>query len=170
MKRIIDKGTFVSLLLLLFVTICSAQFKQKTMNGKAVRIKDGDTFVFQDSVGVNYDIRVAGIDCPEKKQEYGDFATAYTTIQILNKDVKVQIIDKDLYQRNIAYVFYNVEKQKKNLSYELIRNGLAWHFKQYSKDRRNYLTGLENKARKDSIGLWINPNSIQPWIFRKKKF
>ena len=54
-----------------------------------------------------------------------------------------------------------------NLGKELVRNGLAWHFKRYSKSE-NY-ADLEAAARKKKIGLWRDKDPIAPWNWRKSK-
>ena len=46
----------------------------------------------------------------------------------------------------------------KYLSSELVRNGMAWHYKRYSKSKE--LADLEIKAREEKIGLWSDPSSI----------
>jgi len=38
---------------------------------------------------------------------------------------------------------------------ELIRAGMAWHFKKYSDDIR--LGRLEQQARREHVGLWSDP-------------
>jgi endonuclease YncB( thermonuclease family) len=52
-----------------------------------------------------------------------------------------------------------------NLNKELVKNGLAWHFKKYSKD--NSYAVLENEARASKVGLWADNNPIAPWTWRK---
>jgi len=51
------------------------------------------------------------------------------------------------------------------LSKELLKNGLAWHYKYYSKDEE--LTNLESNAKQMHIGLWSEPNPINPYDWRK---
>lgn len=156
----------ILLLLVLFFSI-SISFSQTTVKGKVTRVKDGDTFVMKDSLGTTYTIRVASIDCPEKKQSFGGSATAFTTDQILNKQVTVIIQKKDFYGRDVAFVYYYTgdKGRKKNLSYELAKNGLGWYYKEYTES--NYLRQLQNRARKDSLGLWIQPKPIEPSQWRK---
>ena len=147
---------------LLFISsLCTSQIK-----GTVTRIKDGDTFVFVAQDSTQHTIRVSGIDCPEKKQDFGSIATEFTSNALLGKQAEIFIQNKDQYGREVAVVFYG-DNFKTNLSKELLRNGLAWHYKTYSKNK--YLQSLENKARKDSLGLWRGINPIRPEEFRKKK-
>jgi len=54
-----------------------------------------------------------------------------------------------------------------DLNKELLKAGLAWHYKQYS--RNPELAKLEFEARSKKLGLWVEPNSVAPWEWRKKK-
>ena len=53
-----------------------------------------------------------------------------------------------------------------NINKELVKNGLAWHFKKYSSDVE--YAKLERQARKSKVGLWKEKNPIAPWDWRKK--
>ncbi|WP_317207943.1 thermonuclease family protein [Chryseobacterium taklimakanense] len=55
--------------------------------------------------------------------------------------------------------------RNQNLNKELLRKGLAWHFKRYSRNS-NYAQ-LEIDARKKKIGLWQDKNPVEPWNWRK---
>jgi len=52
------------LLLLLFPLVSWSQ----ELTGRVVRIIDGDTLVVLDASNTQHKIRLAGIDCPERKQ------------------------------------------------------------------------------------------------------
>ena len=54
-----------------------------------------------------------------------------------------------------------------NINQELVKKGLAWHFKKYSKSEE--YAQLENSARKEKIGLWSEKNPIAPWEWRRMK-
>ena len=53
-----------------------------------------------------------------------------------------------------------------NVNKELVKYGLAWHFKKYSDD--NDYSDLEINARNSQIGIWSEPNPIAPWDWRKR--
>ena len=46
-----------------------------TLQGKVVKIADGDTVTIVDDQNKKHRIRLAGIDAPEKDQPYGDIST-----------------------------------------------------------------------------------------------
>ncbi len=59
---------FVYLFFLLLLPItCLAD----TLEGKVVRVVDGDTLVVLDSGNTQHRVRLAGIDTPERGQPYG---------------------------------------------------------------------------------------------------
>lgn len=149
----------VLVLLLIVTAFCNAQ----TFTGKVVKVKDGDTVVVLDSTKTMITVRVAGIDAPEKKQDFGENAKQFTSDQIFGKVVSCQTVTKDRYGRTVAFVFY----EKKNLSEELLKVGLAWHYVKY--DKSKYLQELEDIARKNKVGLWVLPNPVAPSEFRAVK-
>jgi endonuclease YncB( thermonuclease family) len=134
----------------------------KTFQAKVVGIKDGDTFkVLYNNSEIT--IRLNHIDCPEKNQPYGKKAKWKASDLCFGKMVKiVSNGKKDRYKRLIAEVYYN----NININKELIKNGLAWHFKKYSKNTE--YANLEIKARKTKVGLWSESNPIAPWNWRKR--
>jgi len=133
--------------------------------GKVVKIKDGDTIVVVDSIGQNRTLRLAEIDSPENNQPYGEKSKQFTLSQVYHKIITYKITDIDRYGRAVAMVYYGVKK--KYLSAELIKNGMAWHYKKYSKSEE--LASLEIQARKNKIGLWSDTNPISPSEWRKTK-
>ncbi|WP_317193474.1 thermonuclease family protein [Olleya sediminilitoris] len=138
--------------------------KKTNIHGKVVGIMDGDTFKLLLSDSTTVKIRLANIDCPEKKQPFSTKAKQFVSNAIFNKNVTVQVLKKDRYRRLIANVFYG---DSINLNHQLVENGLAWHYVKYSKD--TILQSLEDKAKKDKLGLWQDPNSISPWQWRANK-
>ncbi|MGZ5193702.1 MAG: thermonuclease family protein [Kaistella sp.] len=140
-------------------------FSQK-IAAKVVGVKDGDTFVVLHGKK-EIVVRLEHIDAPEKNQPYGARAKQFASGFCFGKTVVVMGNGKkDRNGRWIGEIFYN----NQNLGKELVRNGLAWHYKRYSKSA-NY-ADLEMAARKKNKGLWQDKNPVAPWNwrkFRKKK-
>lgn len=129
---------------------------------KVVGVKDGDTFVILFE-GKEQIVRFAHIDCPEKKQPFGKKAKYFVSDMCFGKNIKLIHEDKyDRYKRLIAEV---ILKDGTNLNKELVKQGLAWHFKKYSDDLE--YSNLEIEAKNKRIGLWSEENPIQPWEWRK---
>ncbi|MDD2229958.1 MAG: thermonuclease family protein [Candidatus Cloacimonetes bacterium] len=135
----------------------------KTVQGKVTAVKDGDTIVVLQNRST-YTIRLDGIDCPEKKQAFGQQAKNFVSMQVFGKQVRVEYQQKDRYQRYLGTVYYATSK---NLNQELLKAGLAWHYKHYNKDA--VLARLESIARNNKRGLWADKNPTPPWDFRKAK-
>jgi len=61
----------------------------------------------------------------------------------------------------------------RDVNFEQVRAGLAWHYKQYEreqrpKDRTAYAQAEVN-ARKNRLGLWRDSNPLPPWEFRRRR-
>ncbi len=146
------------LFLLLFIPFTSSA----QLTGKVVAIADGDTFtMLVDNKQVK--IRLHGIDCPEKKQDFGTVAKEFLSAQIFGKVVTAQKMGTDRYRRTIAMVTVDGI----NVNETLLKAGLAWHFIEY--DKNPAWTEMEVAARRLKKGLWAQPNAIPPWEFRKRK-
>lgn len=148
--------------LLILILLFSFNAFAQTLSGKIISIKDGDTVVVMDSLYQKTTLRLAEIDCPEKAQPFGNRAKQFTSNQIHQKTVNYVVTDIDRYGRAIAMIYYGEDKY---LSAELVRYGMAWHYKRYSKSKE--LAELEIKAREEKIGLWSHPNPIKPSVWRK---
>ena len=134
-----------------------------SFEGKVTGIIDGDTYkVFYN--GSEQTIRLAHIDCPEKKQPFGSKAKQFASDICFGKNVFVKSEGKkDRYNRIIAEI---ILQDDTNINKELVKNGFAWHFKKYS-DNQEYAE-LEVKARNNQVGIWSEPNPTAPWDWRKK--
>lgn len=139
---------------------------EKKVGYKVIGIKDGDTFVLliDDKEQV---VRFAHIDCPEKKQPFGNKAKQFVSDLCFGTYVTLVYNDKNKYDRNKRLIAEVILEDGRNLNKELVKNGLAWHFKKYS-DNEEYAQ-LEIEARSNKIGIWSEPNPIAPWDWRKPK-
>ena len=160
-NRLLGMNKFIATLVL-FLSV-SLSYCQYTLTAKVVGIKDGDTVVVLDSLNNQRTLRLAEVDCPEKSQPFGTKAKQFTSDQIYLKQVKYIVTDIDRYGRSIAKIYYD---NNKYLSAELIKNGLAWHYKKYSTSKE--LANFENSARLHKLGLWYDKNPIEPWLWRRR--
>ena len=160
------KRTLLVLFFIIFSSgVCTnVALKKETIHGKVTAITDGDTFKLLKADSTLIRVRLANIDCPERKQPFSKRAKQFTSDAIFGENVEVLVLKKDRYGRFIANVIY---EDNKNLSKELLKAGYAWHYIKYSND--STLQELEDKAKKDKTGLWQDPNSIAPWEWRSLK-
>ncbi|MGM9474865.1 thermonuclease family protein [Pedobacter sp. GSP4] len=139
--------------------------KNHTFTAKVIRVMDGDTMeiLYQN---VPTKLRLAHIDCPEKRghQPFGNNAKIALSDLCFGQLVTIYVEKYDRYRRLIAVV---VNNKKQVVNQEMVKRGMAWHFKKYSTDP--LYAGLELKARKNKIGLWQDAAPTPPWLWRKSK-
>ena len=69
----------------------------------------------------------------------------------------------DNYGRTLARINVN----GKDAAEFMLSKGMAWHYKEYSKDQT--LSEMEQKARTAKLGLWSEENALAPWEFRRRQ-
>jgi len=125
-----------------------------------VKVADGDSItVLRGEEEVR--IRLEGIDCPEHRQPYSVVAKKFTSGMVFQQRVTVRVLDRDRYGREVA----RVTKEGRDVSVELLRAGLAWHYKSFNQEEE--LARLETEARQTRRGLWADPHPIPPWQWRR---
>ncbi|MDI3322003.1 thermonuclease family protein [Pinibacter soli] len=159
-------NSFPKILFLFAFLSCTTKVKEidTAITGKVIAVKDGDTIeVLYD--GQPLTIRFAHIDCPElkRRQPFGQDAKKFTSEHCFGQTVTVLNEGEfDRYKRLIGVI---INERNENINKELVKAGLAWHFKKYSTDTS--YDSLELIARQNKIGLWIDPDPISPWDWRK---
>ncbi len=156
------RTSFYSILLLaLLFPIDQAKKVSKEFKAKVIAVKDGDTIdVLSDNRKIT--VRLAHIDCPEKKQPFGTVARQFTANRCFGQEVTV--VNENKYDRNRRLIAVVLNERRENVNLELVKAGLAWHFKKYSTDS---IYGLaEVKARRDRTGLWRDEEPVAPWSWR----
>lgn len=106
--------TILLLLLLPLSSYCQ-------LRGKVVSIADGDSFtMLVDNVQIR--IRLHGIDCPERRQDFSNVAREFLSDYVDDRVVVVEEMDIDRYGRTIGMV--TVEGV--NVNEALLEAGLGW--------------------------------------------
>ena len=161
MGPLVDKARFrttaLLLVCLLLPIVAHAEFV-----GKVVGVIDGDSIRVMHE-GKAEQIRLIGVDCPEKRQPFGTRAKEYTSELAFGQEVTVYGDSRDRYGRTLAEVLL---PDGRSLNQALLRAGLAWWFRKYSKDLR--LGELERQARNAKLGLWAEPHPVPPWEWRTR--
>jgi len=155
------KTVCISLIFYFSLTIAVGQ---TIISGKVVRVADGDTFTLLNKENKQVRVRLHGIDCPENKQDFSQVAKKFTSDKVFEKVVNVEVRNVDRYGRIVGLV---ILPDGKILNEELLKAGLAWHYKYY--DKTEGFAKLERIAKRRKVGLWRHENSIPPWDFRKIK-
>lgn len=132
--------------------------------GNVVKISDGDTFTMLTTLNRQVKVRLYGIDCPERAQDFGTVARQKLSELIFGQPVRIEQRDVDRYGRTVAIVY---NSKGININEQLLREGLAWHYKEY--DKNPDWDDLQVTAQRNKRGLWVQPNPTPPWLWRKRK-
>lgn len=156
-------------LFFIFISSCTSKSgnnqslkKGSTISGKVIAIIDGDTYDVLLQGNKTARVRMEGIDAPEKGMPFYQKSKKYLSDLCFEKKIKIKITGVDNHERFLAYSFL---EDGKELSQEMIKAGLAWHFKKYNSDSE--LSELELEAKTLRKGLWIDENPMTPWENRK---
>ena len=137
------------------------------VRGQIVKVTDGDTVTLLNESNTRITIRLAGIDAPELRMQYGQAAQAYLRDLVLNKVVIAKTHKQDRFGRSVATLWVNSE----DVNLAMIHAGMAWHYKKYQTDQPKHLTAIYDKsekaARTEMRGLWRQQNPTPPWFWRK---
>lgn len=135
------------------------------LKAEVIGIQDGDTielkFVYQGKkaghrIGKNVRIRLLHVNCPERGQPFYKVAKQFTSGQCFRKTVSIRHKGEfDKYGRLLGEI---VLPNGQVLNKELVKNGLAVHFKKYSSDRE--YANFEIQAKKKKLGIWSQPGFV----------
>ena len=156
------------LLCLLFTApasfLCSASVAF-AWQGKVVAVAEADSlFVMHETKRERIDLY--GIDCPEKRQNFGDVSKTFTMSRLQGKVVDVEPIGKNRYGQPTAIVTVN----GRIMNVELLKSGLAWvHSQSCTRPECKEWKEIQRTAKREKVGLWSEVNPIPPWEFRKAK-
>lgn len=151
--------------LLLCIQIFSCKFESKTEDplGTVVRIIDGDTYDIMID-GEQVRVRMEGIDAPERGMDFYRVAKNHLGELCKGQMIRLRIKEKDQYGRTIVKSYL---PDGRELGEEMVKAGMAWHFKKYSDDGN--LEAAEQQARAAAIGIWSLPDPVAPWDYRAKR-
>jgi len=138
-----------------------------SITGNVITVHQGDTFTIQSAPPNEklYKVRLSNIDTPEIRQPFGLQAKTFTTNRILGKEIQVKYHMIDFYGRLVGSV---VLPQGEVLNEELVRAGLAWHYRVIP-SQSSLLERLQYKAWRAKIGIWVESSPMPPWEFRREK-
>lgn len=174
------KKTFIIIIFAVLLSVpifAQAKAVLGTVEGVVVAVSDGDTVNVQDVKGTKLKIRLYGIDAPETEksskktghiakpgQPYGEEASRALASFIYHQKVKVEIIDRDRYNRFVALIWL----AEKNINQEMVAGGYAWAYRQYlGTPYASSFISLEAQASQKGLGLWNQHNPQPPWEFRR---
>jgi endonuclease YncB( thermonuclease family) len=139
---------------------------EKLLIGKVVNVYDGDTLTMVSGQGINArkcKIRFFGIDAPEAKQDYGINARDSLREKVLNKEIKVEVVSIDRYQRYVGKIFVG----SRYINREMVSEGSAWYYPDYAEHEKD-LEAAQMLAKESRSGLWQSSAPQPPWLYRKE--
>jgi endonuclease YncB( thermonuclease family) len=112
-------------------------------------VYDGDTVhIKADGTGETITVRLEGINAPELGEAFGPEARNAARVMLFDKRVQLKGTDVDVYHRLVA----RITVAGTDSSLELVKAGLACHFKRYSSEAA--LAAAEIDARAHNRGFW----------------
>ena len=137
------------------------------IEGVVYRVIDADTVIIESEKGAKYKVRLLGIDAPEIKQNYGKESTRYLSSMVLGKALVVIGSKKDRYKRLLGKLVLDGY----DINLNLVKNGMAWHYKRYKSSQNKKDQFLYSNAAKyaeeNKLGLWSKNSPISPWQWRE---
>ncbi len=145
--------------------LCQAVVAAGEFTGTATRVFDGDSFIARLADGTSIEVRLGEIDAPEKNQPYADTARAALRCMILERQIRIVVLDTDQYDRKVARVYRIADGF--DINAELVSRGHAWVYRRHVKDKSLY--ERERAARDRRLGLWALPEAERapPWRWRR---
>lgn len=165
MPRLIQPSSFLAFVILSLLAF--AVSAQEQVTGNVVGISDGDTLTVLTAEKKQVKVRLAEIDTPESRQPYGTRARQALSELVFRQQVRVQVQDVDRYGRTVGRIYRQPDNLDVNA--EMVRQGAAWVYRQYSKDKS--LLKIEDEAKTAKRGLWGLPEAERtpPWEWRSQQ-
>jgi len=127
-------------------------------SGRVVAVAEGDVLTVQ-TEGGREEVRLYGIDAPDKGQRAFKHARLFATDLAMGKTVDISRHGKDDAGRTLGDVTL---PDGRSLNEQIVRAGWAWwDYRQSPKDED--LKGWEEEARFKKRGFWREKNSAPPW-------
>ena len=153
----------LALLCALALAACEASTEG---SGQVVRVFDGDSFVMRTADVTELEVRLFGIDAPERHQPWSRRSREALRRLVRGHRLRIEAVTTDPYGRTVAVV--SRVSDGLNVNREMIRQGDAWVYRRYTDDAG--LIQLEEEARSAARGLWSLPDSerVAPWQWRRQ--
>lgn len=138
---------------------CEAQ------EGQVIQVFDGDSLRLHESGGAEVEVRLFGIDAPERHQPWSNRSRQALHRLVRGQSLRLVTVTEDRYGRIVATAFR--VNDGLDINAEMVREGHAWVYRRYTDDPA--LIRLEEQARQAGRGLWGLPaaDRVPPWQWRR---
>ena len=134
------------------------------LEGRAIRIFDGDTVTFRVSSGLLC-VRLYGVDAPEVGQRGFQEAKSFLGALLGGRTATISPVGRCRYGRTVARVR---TAECPDVSAALLLAGLVWWEFRWSGREIRYREA-QGAARGDRRGLWkVKPWPMTPWEWRRR--
>lgn len=136
------------------------------VEGKVVRVENGDTITVQANGQRLYLVKLQAIDAPDIGQPHYEDSQNSLSKLIRGKDVRVVVHATGPSGVMIGTVY----RKGRDVGLSLLERGLAWHYKRFpyqqaAASRKTY-SDAQNIASAAGLGIWADASPIPPWVFR----
>ncbi|QIL69410.1 hypothetical protein G7048_02850 [Diaphorobacter sp. HDW4B] len=108
-------------------------------------------------------IRIAEIDAPELKQNFGREAKSHLETLCLRQTAEITPVTRDQYERLVAHV----RCSGTNVAQDQLSHGYAWVYTWRSR-KNAALQAMQTRAQEQRVGLWSEARPQAPWNYRKQ--
>lgn len=133
---------------------------------EVLQVVDGDSLVVLDPTGRRLDVRLHGIDAPERGQPFADVSRRHLRDTLRGRSVHLLPAGTDRFGRLVATVLAD----DTDAGEAQIGAGLAWVFRRFAgslpQHRRTAYEAAEAEARTERRGLWGDRAPLAPWDYR----
>lgn len=159
--------SFLAFISLLLALLSCPPADAWILTGRVSAVVSGDTIKVVDDRKMQYTVRLAGVDAPEKFQAYGQRSLESLRELVFQRGVAVEIPGNDRKAARRGKVLM----QGRDVNLEQISRGMAWHDRSQAAglstaDREAY-AAAEAAARQQRAGLWRDARPVPPWEYRQ---
>lgn len=163
----------------LFLSICLlvvSQARAEPRFGWVAGIIDGNTLTLE----VNrrqQRVLIAGVDAPERGQDYADQASAQLGKLVFNRQVRVECLRSRSLPYPTCHIWVHADgcgdcEPDRDVGLAMVEAGLAWWDKAHGSqldqmEQQNY-ESAQAMARLRGMGLWAGRRPIPPWEWRRR--
>jgi micrococcal nuclease len=148
-----------------------------TLTGKVVAVPDSSSIIVRDDRGVPHPIRLAWIAVPTASQHFAKEAKDILRHLVAGRSVLVEWDKREESCGTPAGRAAPCAKLGRvmigdlDVNLEMLRRGAAWHDPRTVSDQsttdRELYPHEQREAIKRRVGLWAEPNPVQPWEYRE---
>ena len=150
----------ILLYVLLFLTACSAD--AEALRATVTHVADGDSFHARDTRGRKLEIRILGIDAPERNQPFADASRRALINLIRGKEIEIHVAEPDRHGRLVS----RVVQGGVDVGQAQLKSGMAWVYP-FAQTMPVGYREAERSARVARAGLWRDPKPREPWKYRR---